>query len=611
MTPLPFKPSLILSISLCLCATFLPTQAADIASQTNYNRDARMQWWREARFGLFIHFGLYALPAGEWQNKKIPGGGEWILNNAHIPLPDYEKLKDQFNPEKFDAKQWVQLAHQAGMRYLVITAKHHDGFCLWPTKLNADWNIAATPFKRDLLKELADACKQDGTIRFCIYYSIMDWHHQDAQSINAPNYNPPRNDPKGGYKPNPNFQRYVEDYMKPQLKELVENYDPGVIWFDGEWIPDYTDPMGRDLYTYCRTLNPKLIINNRVGKTRKGLTGLSEDKDSPGDFGTPEQQIPATGLPQGTDWESCMTMNETWGFKQSDTKWKPTQTLIRNLVDVVSKGGNYLLNVGPTAQGEIPPESTKRLQQIGQWMKTNAPSIHAATPSPFKKLYWGKATTGQDQTLYLHAFVWPNGSELIVPLTNKVTTAKLLPSENTNLTTSNEEDGLHIKNLPATPPDPLDTVIALKLEGPPQPLDQSIKQSQDGTLTLLATDCEVHATNAKLEKKGDHPYNIGYWTNVADHLTWDTTITHPGRFTITLEYSLGGPPPGSEINLEFGNTKTIAIKLDPTKDFLDFKTVPAGEIDIPPGPITITLRPTKKSGVAVMDLRRIDLKPTK
>jgi alpha-L-fucosidase len=306
-----------------------------------------------------------------------------------------------------------------------------------------------------------------------------------------------------------------------------------------------------------------------------------------------------------------MTMNDTWGFKQSDTKWKPTQTLIRNLVDVVSKGGNYLLNVCPTPQGEFPAESIKRLQQIGTWMKTNAQSIHAATASPFKKLYWGKATTGQDQTLYLHAFVWPNGQDLIVPLTNKVTNAKLLPSENTNLITSHEEGGLHIKNLPATPPDPLDTVIAIKLEGPPQPLDQSIKQSQDGTLTLLATDCEVHATNAKLEKKGDRPYNIGYWTNVNDHLTWDTTITHPGRFTITLEYSLGSPPPGSEITLEFGNAKSITIKLDPTKDFLDFKTIPAGEIDLPKGPITITLRPTKKTGVAVMDLRRIDLKPAK
>jgi hypothetical protein len=163
---------------------------------------------------------------------------------------------------------------------------------------------------------------------------------------------------------------------------------------------------------------------------------------------------------------------------------------------------------------------------------------------------------------------------------------------------------------PATIADPLDTVVALKLEGPPQPLDQSIKQSPDGTLTLLATDCDVHAQSAKLEKKGDHPYNIGYWTNLNDTVTWDTTITHPGHFTVTLEYSLGGPPPGSEIHLEFGSdkSKTLPIKLDPTKDFLDFKTIPAGSIDLPAGPITITLRPTKKSGVAVMDLRQITLK---
>jgi len=602
---------LLTSVSLCLCVTLFQTaQAADPASRTGPARDARMAWWRDARFGMFVHFGLYALPAGEWNNKKIPGGGEWILNNAHIPLADYEKLKDQFNPDKFDAKEWVRLAHDAGMKYLVVTSKHHDGFCLWPTRLNSDWNVAATPFKRDLLKELADACKADGTVRFCVYYSIMDWHHKDAQSINAPNYNPPRNDPKGGYKPNPNFQNYVENYMKPQLKELIENYDPGVIWFDGEWIPDYTDAMGRDLYNYCRTLNPKIIVNNRVGKTREGMNGMSAKKDEPGDFGTPEQQIPSTGLGAGVDWESCMTINDTWGFKKSDTRWKSAQTLVRNLVDVVSKGGNYLLNVGPDATGQIPPESVKRLQQIATWMKSNGPSIHAANASPFRKLYWGRATTGHDGTLYLHVFVWPNGGDLDVPLANPTASVQPLYPSAEQPGISRKPDSLAITNLPPTSPDPLDPVLALKLDGPPQPIVTTIKQKDDGALSLLAIDADVHATNAKLEKKGDHPYNIGYWTNTKDTVSWDTTITHPGKFTVTLEYSLGSPPPGSDIQLEFGpNTKPLPIHLDPTKDFLDFKTLPAGEITLPPGPVTITLRPTKKTGVAVMDLRQITLKP--
>jgi alpha-L-fucosidase len=492
------------------------------AAESKEQRDARMQWWRDAHFGLFIHWGLYAIPAGEWNGKKVGGGGEWVLNQAHIPLADYEKLKSQFNPEKFDAKEWVRIAHDAGMKYIVITSKHHDGFCLWPSKLSADWTVAQTPFKRDILKELSDACKADGTVRFCVYYSIMDWHHPDAQAKNAPNYNPPRNDPN--YKPNPNFQRYIDDYMKPQLKELIENYDPGVIWFDGEWVSDYTDAMGRDVFDYCRSLNPKIILNNRVSKSRKGMAGLSADKDAPGDFGTPEQQIPATGLP-GVDWESCMTMNGTWGYKKDDNNWKSARTLIRNLVDVVGKGGNYLLNVGPTAEGEIPAESVQRLEQIGQWIKANPD--------------WNRAAPGKPH--------------VIIPL----------------------------------------------------------RQAGDGTLSLFAADADVHAANAKLEKKGSNPYNIGYWTNANDTVSWDATVDKPGAFSVDLEYSLAPNSKGAEISIDFGNSKSIPVKLEAGKDFLDFKTVNVGQVELGAGPVSITVKPTKKPGLAVMDLRRIELKPAR
>jgi len=243
-------------------------------------------------------------------------------------------------------------------------------------------------------------------------------------------------------------------------------------------------------------------------------------------------------------------------------------------------------------------------------MKSNGPSIHAATASPFQKLYWGRATTGHDGTLCLHVFVWPNDGALDVPLANPTASVQPLYPSAEQPGISRKPDSLAITNLPPTSPDPLDPVLALKLDGPPQPIVTAIKQKDDGALSLLAIDADVHATNAKLEKKGDHPYNIGYWTNTKDTVSWDTTITHPGKFTVTLEYSLGSPPPGSDIQLEFGpNTKPLPIHLDPTKDFLDFKTLPAGEITLPPGPVTITLRPTKKTGVAVMDLRQITLKP--
>ncbi|GAH05300.1 unnamed protein product, partial [marine sediment metagenome] len=291
------------------------------------------------RFGMFIHWGLYAVPAGEWKGKKIGGIGEWIMESADIPVSEYERFAKKFNPVKFDADQWVRIAKNAGMKYIVITSKHHDGFCLWDSKVS-DYDIMnASPFKRDILKGLSVACKKHG-IRLCFYHSIMDWHHPDAQAPFYPNYN-------DGSRTNPNFSRYVQNYMKPQLEELITNYGPlGVLWFDGEWIKDWTEPQGKDLYNFLRALQPDIIINNRVGKDRKGMQGLNkDDQEYAGDFGTPEQQIPSKGLP-GVDWESCMTMNNTWGFKSYDHNWKSTEDLLRKLVDIASKGGNFLLNVG-------------------------------------------------------------------------------------------------------------------------------------------------------------------------------------------------------------------------------------------------------------------------
>jgi hypothetical protein len=235
----------------------------------------------------------------------------------------------------------------------------------------------------------------------------------------------------------------------------------------------------------------------------------------------------------------------------------------------------------------------------------------APASGPFKKLFWGKATEGKDGSLNLHVMVWPNGSDLIVPVSNKLEWAKVPADEKIVLTWTNEADGVHIKGLPAKPTDPRDPIVAIKLDGPAQVLENRPKQQADGTLVLLAADCDVHATNAKLEKKGDRPYNIGYWTNVKDTVSWDITIEKGGTFTVDLEYSLGGKPPGSEINIEFGKEKSLPVKFAPGKDFLDFKTMNCGQIELPAGAMTIIVRPVKKSGVAVMDLRRIELKRVK
>lgn len=423
-------------------------------AETPAERDARMAWWRDARFGMFIHWGLYAIPAGEWQGKEIGGIGEWIMNSADIPVAEYEKLAPQFNPTAYNPEAWAKAAADAGIKYLVITSKHHDGFCLFDTDAT-DWDVVnATPYGKDLLKPLAEACRANG-IKFCVYYSIMDWHHQ-AQGRGPENYNPTTI--------NEGRREEYKNYMKQHLAELLKSVDPEVLWFDGEWPDWWREEDGREIYAYLLEQKPSLIVNNRIGKGRDGMAGLSKDGQYTGDFGTPEQEIPAQGLP-GVDWESCMTMNDTWGFKKNDHNWKSPETLIRNLVDIASKGGNYLLNVGPTAEGRIPDESLKRLATIGKWMDTNGESIYGTTASPFEKLPWGRATqraVGAEGDIYLHVFDWPADGKLQVPaVKGSVTSAKLLAGGE-SLKFAQSADGLTIE-LPSTAPDAIDSVIKLQV----------------------------------------------------------------------------------------------------------------------------------------------------
>lgn len=330
-------------------------------------KDARMAWWRDATFGLFIHWGLYAIPAGTWNGETLGKGriGEWIMHDLNIPVADYEKLAGQFNPVYFDAAQWVSIAKNAGMKYLVITSKHHDGFSLWDSKVS-DYDVMdAAPFKRDILMELKEACDAAG-IKLCFYHSIMDWHQPDAES--------PK-DYAHQHNPGANWDRYREQYLKPQLTELVTRYHPAVLWFDGEWIPEWTETQGQQLYDYLMSLDPNLIINNRISKARQGMSGMNEYEGAAGDFGTPEQEILESTTTM--DWESCMTMNDTWGYRSDDFNWKSSETLIENLIDVAAKGGNYLLNIGPMASGKIPQASIDRLYDMGAWLAVNGEAIYA------------------------------------------------------------------------------------------------------------------------------------------------------------------------------------------------------------------------------------------
>jgi alpha-L-fucosidase len=445
------KKASIVCVSILLMAGIAETAFSQAAKN---NTD--MEWWREARFGLFIHWGLYAVPAGEWKGNT--GYGEWIRSNAQIPLETYDKFLQQFNPVQFNAAEWVRMAKEAGMKYIVITSKHHDGFGLWDSK-QTDFDIMSTPFRRDVLKELAAACKEQD-IQLCFYHSIMDWHH--------PDYLPRRTWEKDRAATGADFNNYIA-YMKNQLKELLTGYGKiGILWFDGEWENTWTHEMGKDLYTYVKSLQPGIIVNNRVDKGREGMQGLTRAGEYAGDYGTPEQEIPATGIP-GVDWESCMTMNNNWGYNSHDNNWKSAAELVQNLVDIASKGGNFLLNVGPTAEGVFPTASIERLKAIGGWMKNNSESIYGTQASPFKKLAWGRATqkqTKEGARIYLHVFNWPADGKLVLPgLGNEVTAIYSLVNKKTLQATS--KDGSYVIDLSGVQKQDYATVIALEIKGKP------------------------------------------------------------------------------------------------------------------------------------------------
>jgi alpha-L-fucosidase len=426
--------------------------------ETPAERDRRMKWWREARFGMFIHWGIYAVPAGEYNGQRSKKIGEWIMEWANIPRAEYEKFAPKFNPAKFNAREWVRIAKDAGMKYIVITSKHHDGFSMFDSRVSNYDVVDATPYHKDPMRALADESKRQG-LKFCFYYSILDWHHPSAY-VEATGKEPTAGNNVTKLKPG-GKEEYLK-YMKEQLRELVTGYDPAVLWFDGEWQDWWTEADGQNMYQYVRSLKPDIIINNRVGKGRKGMEGMNNnDQQYSGDFGTPEQRIPPSGIP-GIDWESCMTMNDTWGFKSYDNNWKSTETIIRNLIDIASKGGNYLLNVGPTAEGVIPQPSVERLAEVGRWMKINGQSIYGTTASPFsKQLSFGRATSKAGR-IYLHVFNWPADGRLHVPLLGKpVESAYLLTRPNSALKLTQSGEELLIE-APAKAPDPIASVVVLE-----------------------------------------------------------------------------------------------------------------------------------------------------
>ncbi|MBM3852148.1 MAG: hypothetical protein FJ399_03225 [Verrucomicrobia bacterium] len=460
--------------TLVFAAVALPAFAQETAAQ----RAARLQWWREARFGMFVHWGLYSGLAGTWDGKAVAqkGGMEWIQQRVKADTATYaQRALPLFQPSPGFARAWARLAKTAGCRYLVFTTKHHDGFALHDSKVS-DFD-AGSKLNRDLVREIVDACRAEG-LRVGFYHSVIDWHHNHyayARSKQLPH-------PLKG-QPYPNGERdhakYVA-YLHAEVRELVSNYGPvDILWWDYSAQDFQGDEAWRatELMSLVRTKQPASIQNNRLYRTPEagwksmGTEGYAPQLDPRfGDFITPEQHIPATGMP-GVDWETCMTLNTTWGYSDHDHAWKSDETLIRNLVDIASKGGNYLLNVGPKGDGSLTPETMKAFTAIGAWMKVNGESIYGTTASPVAAPDWGRYTR-QGRTLYAHVFKWPADGALLVPFRNQVTSAKLLAAPGAALKVTTSPEGLRLQ-LPATAPDATASVVALRLEGDPLPIESA------------------------------------------------------------------------------------------------------------------------------------------
>jgi alpha-L-fucosidase len=420
-----------------LAATAL-SRRASAATDGGVPAPADLSWWREARFGMFVHWGPVSLRGTEigWSRGDV------------VPVDEYDALPRRFEARDFDARAWARLARDAGMRYLVLTTKHHDGFCLWPSRLT-DYHVGKTPFGRDAVRELADACRAEGLV-FCAYHSILDWRHPDY----------PLGSPGGRTrKPAPDMDRYVA-YLEGQLTELLTQYGPiGVLWFDGEWEEPWTEERAKHLYRHCRALQPSVIVNNRVGKGREDMAGTTAKGAFAGDYDTPEQRV---GRYQDErPWESCITVCQQWAWKPGD-EMKTLTECVRTLATCAGGDGNLLLNVGPMPTGEVEPRQSARLREMGGWLRTHGESVYGTRGGPWKPAPWG-VSTRRGELVYAHVFDWPDAGLTLPPLGARVLEASVLGGGRAEARAT--AAGLEPRVAPADRRS-IDTVVKLRLDRP-------------------------------------------------------------------------------------------------------------------------------------------------
>ncbi len=536
---------------LLICLTAPVWAQPTFPGETEARRDARMQWWRDAKFGMFIHWGACTVHGGVWKGEAR-GDAYRLMLKAKIPPAEYAQAVKSFNPTQFDPDRWVEIAEQAGMKYMVLIANHHDGFAMWDTKVS-DFNVVDfTPYGKDIVKQMADACQRHD-MKFGVYYSqARDWYHPGGALGH--------NDKPWDAAQEGSFADYVHKIAIPQTRELLTNYGPiAELWWD---TPMDMTPELAEEFTQLLPLQPDIVTNDR-------LLYPSGQNGEGGDFSTPERSIPAQREP-GRDMEVCMTIGNTWMWSIEDGDYKSKEELLETLLRIVSKGGNLLLNVSPSPEGVIPDWQVERILYMGHWLKKYGDAIYGTRQGPFR--YWrhGYATT-KDNKLNLLITDWPSGGKLNVPIANTPAAAYAMADPTQIFTFESTDKGLLI-DVPSRPLDTRVSVIVLEMNEPAVAIRQGRLPDEDGVYRLTAVDGERHGLSLRLEGEV-----IPRWNSDTYTVTWPMYIEKPGAYQVRVQYACQPDKAGGSLQASFNDQKLIG-QTQATASIEDFQTVDLGTV---------------------------------
>ncbi len=562
--------------------------------------EQRIEWWREARFGMFIHWGVYSGLGNEYHGRKGGTYAEHIQRVLKIPIPEYRtEVAGNFNPTNFDADAWVRLAHQAGMGYIVITSKHHDGFAMWPTKVN-DYNVMdATPWHHDPMKDLSAACKKYD-VKFGFYYShAFDWGNSNAPG-NDWYYNNPGGDKHIGgvnwWETRPEFmfqaRKYVDEKVIPQLRELIQNYDPDIFWFD---TPGKLPPSENlRIMKAVRAMDQRVVINGRLVH---GWGDYDSTTDRPAEFPAHEG-----------DWEGIPTTDESYGWNKFDTSHKPPSHFIQLIAKAAARGGNTLMNIGPMGDGNIDPKDVAILKGIADWWQVNGSSIRGTTRTPLPVQTWGESTR-KGNTIYLHVFDWPTNGQLVVGgLKSEVKSARLLTaSDKSPVLKISRKNPLDVTiTVPSQAPDKADSVVVVECDSDVVADANRLLQPGFAAETLRTFDGELHGKGLKAGPGKKTDAYIENWSRADEFISWPVRLAAPASYDVAVVYDAGDDSAGGEFKVKIGG-QTLSGTVEAGKNM----STPVGQVRLDAGTFEVELLSGMIKGGELMRPRSVVLTPGK